>query len=419
MFNKYVIESIVPGNGVLLYNTMNKAMIHLDRKVRSDSAFRRVNDETYLFLKKNYFFENHKIDDIVAAYRLNNKYSSNVVSLVIHTNYSCNLRCKYCYQSILSDNKAFMNEKTQSKVVKFIYLLVKKFNPQILDICFIGGEPILMQDTIKSLMRRINQVPVKIRKYSVVTNGTLLDISTFLDLERLGVSSFQITLDGDKDIHDCRRYHLDKSGSFDKIMQNLRDLSHIGVQRKIVLNYNLDHQNAEGVRPFLKVLHANKLQYPVIFSLVFDNKNVDTGVTVSGAKTVWLEAHKEAIRWGYRYAPFYRMSYIACGCQKTSSFVISPAGGLYKCISGIEDKNFFIGDIVDYESHKFSMNVSQFVERELPPKCEKCRYLLVCGSGCIYKNIYKGFRCLKEEIEANDIPLVGYQYGHIIEGSCD
>lgn len=55
----------------------------------------------------------------------------------------------------------------------------------------------------------------------MTTNATLLHMDRLEWLVQHGITGFQITLDGAREIHDARRTYSDKSGSFDLIWQRL------------------------------------------------------------------------------------------------------------------------------------------------------------------------------------------------------
>jgi len=62
---------------------------------------------------------------------------------------------------------------------------------------------------------------------SIITNGYLLTDSNARMLSSVaGVTTVQVTIDGTKDIHDKRRTLEGGQGTYDVIMQNIKDNAH-------------------------------------------------------------------------------------------------------------------------------------------------------------------------------------------------
>lgn len=407
MLSKYVYKINLCNGNLLLYNGLNKAMIEIENEEFIDN----LSADQKEYLKSNYFLVDSQkdISTIQQEYIKKVKYSKDMLSLVIHTNYSCNLSCSYCYQNGI-DSEIIMSENTAKEVLEFIREKCRDEKPIILDLCFIGGEPLLMYDMITFFLRNLDNNVAKIKRYSVITNGTFLTLDKYENLIKLGIKGFQITLDGFRDTHDAKRCNSKGDGSFDLIINNIRLICKKYPQNHIIINYNLDIETIKSIEKFLTLLSELKIKCPVIFSEIFDAKGVDTGKEISAESQLWYYAHKIAIDYGYRYDPFYRMSYLACGMKRINSLMINPKGEIYKCISGMEDKNYFVGHITEYKSSMFTRNLTKFAKENITQSCISCKYYPVCGGGCIYRNKEIKSRCYKTEIELNDIPLIKYQY---------
>ncbi|WP_024470503.1 radical SAM protein, partial [Treponema pedis] len=92
-----------------------------------------------------------------------------------------------------------------------------------------GGEPTLNIKGVLYFLEKMNVLAnkLKVKKYyQMVTNGYLLNQEIIKKLYDLGVSDFQITLDGVKEEHDRRRSVVFKS--FDKIVENIILINKLG-----------------------------------------------------------------------------------------------------------------------------------------------------------------------------------------------
>jgi uncharacterized protein len=142
------------------------------------------------------------------------------LKLIINSSEQCNLRCVYCYES-------FSVGHMKSELAKGIVNLIRKRvedGLEWLEIEFFGGEPLGAWKTVEYLTGNIQEI---CHQHGVAliggmtTNSTLLYQDRFDWLVKHGITTFQITLDGPREIHDARRVSLQKTGSFDVIWQRL------------------------------------------------------------------------------------------------------------------------------------------------------------------------------------------------------
>ena len=122
----------------------------------------------------------------------------------------CNLDCIYCYQNHDSNDMSF---DTAKKCIDNIFENIPNEYDDI-EISFIGGEPLLKFELIKSVVEYTNQKYADYNYFFFAsTNGTVLTeemkewFSTYKDIFTLGLS-----FDGIKKVQDYNR-----SNSFDDI----------------------------------------------------------------------------------------------------------------------------------------------------------------------------------------------------------
>lgn len=122
--------------------------------------------------------------------------------LMVLPTYQCNLRCWYCVQE---HQNLFMTDETVESVKKHISKVLKKDDIKTLLLSWFGGEPLLAYDKIVDITRfaqRIAKDAGKKFRCTITTNATLLTPSRIEELCSLGITNYQITIDGKKDVHD-------------------------------------------------------------------------------------------------------------------------------------------------------------------------------------------------------------------------
>ncbi len=133
-----------------------------------------------------------------------------VLNLKITSN--CNLSCKYCYEdhNLPKGYSGVMDQDTAIRAIEW-YAQYKK--TKSVNICFIGGEPLLNFDIIKGTVTHFKKDPSFDIHYSLTTNATLLTprLIQFISENDIGVN---ISIDGDKELHDKMRLYRNGNPSF-------------------------------------------------------------------------------------------------------------------------------------------------------------------------------------------------------------
>ena len=148
--------------------------------------------------------------------------------IILQVTQQCNLRCEYCvYSGIYEGNRVHsanrMTFETAKQAIDFY--LEHSVDCSTAVVGFYGGEPLLEIDLIQKCVEYVREkAEGKKLWFSLTTNGTLLngERARFLAENDFNIA---ISLDGSKKEHDTCRKFPDGSGSFDTVMQNIRDLS--------------------------------------------------------------------------------------------------------------------------------------------------------------------------------------------------
>lgn len=150
-----------------------------------------------------------------------------VRQLILQVTQQCNLRCKYCaYSGVYEGNRTHANKKMSFETAKkaIDFLLEHSLENSEVIIGFYGGEPLLEFRLIKECVKYVyEKCEGKKIVFSITTNATLLkdEIAKFIVENKFAVG---ISLDGSKKEHDISRKFPNGEGSFDIVMENLKNL---------------------------------------------------------------------------------------------------------------------------------------------------------------------------------------------------
>ena len=149
---------------------------------------------------------------------------------------ACNLQCSYCYQ-INKSNHSMPLEIAQKFIDLLLtndentqqYLDTRKSTAVVLD--FIGGEPLLEIDLIDQILEYFIKRTIETNhpwqynwRASMSSNGTLYfnpKVQQFFDKYKDKVS-YNISIDGNKQLHDACRVFPDGTGSYDQAIAAVR-----------------------------------------------------------------------------------------------------------------------------------------------------------------------------------------------------
>ena len=304
----------------------------------------------------------------------------------------CNLNCSYCYENYTE--KQDMDFKTSKNIIDFIF---KNDTLNLIQIGFMGGEPLIKYDVLYQTVNYINKYyPTRLVRYYITTNGVLLtaEIVKFLSLNNFDI---RISIDGDRDSTTINRMSKDIS-IYNKVIKN------ISMLETLKCNYSLRMTVGKNVidRLFknIKYLYEN-FNRPI--DLQFDlNMSID--------KTIVLIL-KEEIR---KIIEFYiekntnidnpkliidqidgkyinilsDFKNMFCMCDAgINSFNFMPDGNVYPCSFLTNLKEFCIGDIYNGISVEKSreLAIKNFDINE--NKCSNCQIKFFChGMKCGYLN---------------------------------
>ena len=165
-------------------------------------------------------------------------FNANRLLLQFHITGRCNLRCKHCYRTE-GDAEILSLENIKTVIDQFL-ILRKKYNdiykikkPGHINIT--GGEPFFRSD-IKEILRYLGEHQSEIT-YGILSNGSFIDAETIEILKETRVSFIQLSIDGNREIHDDIR----AAGDYDRVFETAEKLEKHGIRTYISFTANKEN----------------------------------------------------------------------------------------------------------------------------------------------------------------------------------
>ena len=129
-----------------------------------------------------------------------------------------------------------------------------------LRLSFFGGEPLLAKDIVLAIARHgsalAKQFPTLDYRGGITSNGWRLTAATATELAAVGVTNFQVTLDGPSDLHDLTRRRAGGGPTFERIWGNLQAIATSAAPVHIGLRCHVTAKNADSWTRFAPELRA-------------------------------------------------------------------------------------------------------------------------------------------------------------------
>lgn len=168
----------------------------------------------------------------------------------------CNFMCAYCYEN---DNEVVQFNKESSQIlINFLLEEYKRQPYKKVIINWFGGEPLLKKDLVIQLSNTVKNICEErniIYLGHITTNGYFLDYAVFDKLLRSNIIFYQITIDGEKNLHNSLRPPRNGLDSYSRIFKNLKDIyenTEKSLFYKIGIRNNVCTYNIESVKRFIK-----------------------------------------------------------------------------------------------------------------------------------------------------------------------
>ena len=430
MFNLRV--PVADRNEVFLMNTFTDAQLLvtpdvatlLDRVTAGEAAFSAEEGEALEALVENGFVvdsreqERARLRQYFAAMRED----TDQLRVTVLTTLQCNFACDYCFQGDHGDYNKFahkMSMETAAQVVSWIEERLDTLHPEKFVLTLFGGEPLLNLPVAYYLAEQTHRVCAErgIAQFvNVITNGLLLTPEVVDRLVPYGLNGVKITLDGDRDTHNRMRPLRGRQGTFDRIIENIRQVAD---KCAITIGGNFDESSADSypaLLDFLKqqqfadkiakvnfkpIIRAPEPQQPKGFIPLTvvgagDKPLGGTCMTSAGAGLAassgpcdtchFVDEKMSFLRDETRKRGFPTVDGIhmgPCEIHRKHAYTLGPDGAMYSCPGFTGEKTESVGHISGRQEPWHAAALARYEQLSpLKDECGDCSYVPVCGGGC-------------------------------------
>lgn len=274
-------------------------------------------------------------------------FDSGSLNLILFPTEKCNFRCTYCYED-------FAVGRMQPDVVSGVKHLLARRAPELhtLVLSWFGGEPLLAHEILVDISAHARALADTFGiayQGNITTNGYLLDRAMLRRLVDVGVSQFQISLDGAGEQHDRTRKKASGAGTFDRIWANVLGIRNSDRAVEVVLRVHISPENRTSIDTLIDLINQ-ELQHDERFTIYFktlahlggpvDNSfpiyTDDEGPSVAQEVASRLANPAQAYK-----APLDE-PYV-CYASKPNSLMIRANGTIGKCTVALDDPRNHIG----------------------------------------------------------------------------
>lgn len=387
---------VVDDNSV--FNAINRKIINLD-------------PESVEYIKENknkIGIENYpnkiEIDNVITTVDEENKLIEELKNkttdtqfqgLYLITTTSCNLDCDYCfYRCSISESLKHKEMMPFSVAKKAVDEFKKIVSNNIKDdeyweqITLYGGEPMCNKELLRKIIPYIHDT-FKEEYTDIVINTNL----TLLDDEIIGILKennviVEVSIDGEKSIHDKHRKFIDGKGSYDIVINNAKKLISEGIK----------------VIPMITATNDNVENYSNIVLEILDELGTDeffTNVLITGTydvKSDYYEKLAKSMVDLYRQVlskkedcDFSKLCESILGnrkviaknsCGGTRKITVFPNGKVYACQALQKLDINDMGDLDSDFSHNSNYDLWRKRNRFNNEECLDCEIIGSCGGGC-------------------------------------
>jgi uncharacterized protein len=430
MFNLQVV--LPETNEVFLMNTFSDAQllvssdvaVLLDRIRNGQGTFDAEERETVDTLVENGFIVDNREDeqDALKNYFTAMREDTDQLRVTVLTTLQCNFACDYCFQGDHGDYNKFAAKMTMEQaegVARWIEARLDEVRPKKFVMTFFGGEPLLNLPAMYYLAEQCHAMSEERgipQLVNVITNGLLLTRDVVERLAPCGLNGVKITLDGDRDTHNRMRPLRGRQGTFDRIIENVRDVADLV---PITIGGNFDESSVDSYPHLLDFLKEQefadkiaKINFKPIIKGATTPKGIipltvvsgegkplnGTCMTSAGAgklsgvggsmcdscqfvdeKMAYLR--DETRRRGFPTPDGVHMG--PCEIHRRNAHTIGPDGSIYACPGFTGEPTASIGH-VDGRVESWRQAAAERFEHLSPHKeeCGDCSFVPVCGGGC-------------------------------------
>lgn len=364
-------------------------------------AISEAYDEINELIKEGLLYTEDRYEEIAHSSMDDRDYIKAVCLNIIH---GCNLRCKYCFadEGEYNGHKGVMSLETAKKAIDYV---VKRSGPRKnIEIDLFGGEPTLIMDTIKEIIKYARENEKKWDKnirFTMTTNSTILneEMMEFMDKE---MGNIILSLDGRKSVNDKVRIKVDGSGSYDDILPNIKKMiSKRTPGKTYYVRGTFTRANTDFYEDVMAMVNEGFREIsiePVVLPdehpLSLREEDLETIMENYDKLYEDMAKRKKENKDEYTFYHFNidlnggpcvykRIS----GCGAGFEYVaITPQGEVYPCHQFVGKEEFKLGSIYD-DTYNAELG-KKFKRAHIynKPKCRECWAKFYCSGGCQANN---------------------------------
>lgn len=291
------------------------------------------------------------------------------LSLIIFPTEQCNFRCTYCYEDFKLRR---MSKETQNSIIK----LISKRLPALtsIDVSWFGGEPLLAPEIISNINEFIQSNNDGTIDFSsnITTNGYLMSYELFDAMVALGISRWQVSIDGIGRFHDQTRKLANGHGTFDTIWRNLSATKASERDFEIMIRLHFHPGNidscAKTIKEFLHIFNGDP-RYKIYLKNIshLGSKNDSSFKVFSWAETKKVKDSLASLIPNIHLwdgVNVFDKMYV-CYAAQPNSIAIRSNGRLAKCTVALQSDKNDIGAIKDDGSLEIDHDKMRFWIRGL------------------------------------------------------
>ena len=348
----------------------------------------------FQLLKKLGMIVDESLDEVSLVKFMNRQriYDTRMYQLMVNPTLECCFNCWYCYED---HPVGHMSNETITAVERHIRHKIVKEKIDMLQLSWFGGEPLLYYDNIVSpISRYAMELAIKhnvVFSNSITTNAYCIDCSMVEDMARIGLSHFQITIDGDKSRHDKIR-NCKGQPSYDRIISNINNILECLDFAQITLRINYDNNTFTGELDDIVNSFPVRYHHRITFDLQRVWQTFDT-INGEGQKRHLDCFIQNAINALYIQIVSKFKNY-RCHTERLNFACINYDGGVFKCTARPFCETNRLGILRDDGRILWDMSKLSCIYSFSPMEgsCKECVYLPLCMGPCYQGLKESGYR---------------------------
>lgn len=407
--SKYTFMFDENGQEYYVYNTLSNALMEIDKESYSLLFESRntqklstadFDEDLWEALCINIISDNDTDDYLKYKASITNiRKQRTGMHLTLAPTMDCCFRCHYCFEKY--KEKKYMTPEIMDQIIKYVTSYPELKN---IKITWFGGEPLMAVPQIEEFYDKFRDIWQEPFISNIITTGYHIDKESIRVMQKVGISSVQITLDGMKETHNKVKHLPSGEDVFERILSNIELLNDSAPEINITIRVNLTLENKEEYIPLHKLCLTRfygRSNITISPAFVLDrgtgdicrsNNNIFFG-HIERSKFI-LNLAKNGINSVFvRYPePFFN----ECAIRNEMAIAFDPEGYAYKCWEVIGNKEYAIGKLND---DGILTDINQTIlNRQLygadtfdDPICSQCKYLPICNGGCPIQRIENKF----------------------------